>query len=152
MTEQTALKKPTHALFIIDNWDGEGDKYWIFSYKENSQWIDDETQKPVIAFVGDKILKVVKLEDSQSRKLAEENELLPEGIVEVQNNANEQLQSLFERVSGCEVGEFTAEQAKYLADMIEGQMDANEGCIDNLKSENTALREALRLKEAGCDG
>ncbi|OOE71730.1 Lar family restriction alleviation protein [Salinivibrio kushneri] len=63
----------------------------------------------------------------------------------------EQLHSLFERVSGCEVSEFTSEQVNYLADMIEGQMDANEGCINKLKSENAALRESLRLKEAECE-
>lgn len=63
----------------------------------------------------------------------------------------ERLHSLFERVSGCEVSEFSSEQVNYLADMIEGQMDANEGCINKIKSENAALRESLRLKEAECD-
>lgn len=73
-------------------------------------------------------------------KLSQENEAL-----------RDQLHSLFERVSGCEVSEFSGEQVNYLADMMEGQMDANEGCIDKLKSENAALREALRLKEAECE-
>jgi hypothetical protein len=45
-----------------------------------------------------------------------------------------QLNSLFERVSGCEVSEFDSEQVKYLADMIEGQMDADNGAIEKLKS------------------
>ncbi|OOF25079.1 hypothetical protein BZJ19_10190 [Salinivibrio proteolyticus] len=65
-------------------------------------------------------------------KLSQENEAL-----------RDQLHSLFERVSGCEVSEFSGEQVNYLADMIEGQMDANEGCIDKLKSENAALRDTL---------
>lgn len=69
-------------------------------------------------------------------KLSQENEAL-----------RDQLHSLFERVSGCEVSEFSSEQVNYLADMIEGQMDANEGCINKLKSENAALREAFKLKE-----
>lgn len=73
-------------------------------------------------------------------KLSQENEAL-----------RDQLHSLFERVSGCEVSEFSGEQVNYLADMIEGQMDANEGCINKIKSENAALREALRLKEAKCE-
>lgn len=45
----------------------------------------------------------------------------------------EQLYSLFERVSGCEVSEFDSEQVNYLADMIEGQMDADNGAVENLK-------------------
>lgn len=65
-------------------------------------------------------------------KLSQENEAL-----------RDQLHSLFERVSGCEVSEFSSEQVNYLADMIEGQMDADEGCINKLKSENAALRKAL---------
>jgi len=68
-------------------------------------------------------------------KLSQENETL-----------REQLHSLFERVSGCQVSEFSSEQVNYLADMIEGQMDADEGCINKLKSENNALRAALSLK------
>lgn len=51
-----------------------------------------------------------------------------------------QLYSLFERVSGCEVSEFSSEQVKYLSDMIEGQMDADSGTIEKLKQENLILR------------
>ncbi len=55
----------------------------------------------------------------------------------------EQLHSLFERVSGCEVSEFDSEQVNYLADMIEGQMDANEGTIEKLIKEKQELIKAL---------
>lgn len=44
----------------------------------------------------------------------------------------EQLISIFERVSGCAISEFTEEQIPYLAGMIEGQLDANEQCIESL--------------------
>lgn len=60
----------------------------------------------------------------------------------------EQLHSLFERVSGCEVSEFSSEQVNYLAEMIEGQMDANEGCINKIKSENAALRNSVNKLKA----
>lgn len=51
------------------------------------------------------------------------------------DQSREQLHSLFERVSGCEVSEFDKSQLPYLADMIEGQMDADEGCIQKLRKE-----------------
>jgi chromosome segregation ATPase len=54
-----------------------------------------------------------------------------------------QLVTLFERVSGCEVSEFDSEQVNYLADMIEGQMDADEGAITNLKELLSQQRESL---------
>lgn len=52
---------PTHALFVVDNWDGEGDRYWIFAYKKDGVFYSSETDKPIIETVGDEVLKQVEL-------------------------------------------------------------------------------------------
>lgn len=51
----------THALFVVDNWDGEGDTYWVFAYKKEGVFHSSETDKPILKYVGDKILKEVEL-------------------------------------------------------------------------------------------
>ena len=53
--------EPTHALYVIDNWDGEGDQYWAFAYLKESVFYCYERDKPVLAYIGDKILKKVIL-------------------------------------------------------------------------------------------
>lgn len=58
-----------------------------------------------------------------------------------------QLVTLFERVSGCEITEFTDEQVSYLADMIEGQMDAYEGCINKMRKQPT-IADYIKDNEA----
>lgn len=53
--------EPTHALYVIDNWDGEGGRYWTFAYEKNGIFHSSENDKPVLEYVGDEILKEVKL-------------------------------------------------------------------------------------------
>ena len=53
--------EPTHALYVIDNWDGEGDQYWTFAYLKESVFYCYERDKPVLEYIGDKILKQVIL-------------------------------------------------------------------------------------------
>ena len=53
--------EPTHALYVVDNWDGEGDQYWTLAYKKEGVFYCCERDKPVLEHVGDKILKQVIL-------------------------------------------------------------------------------------------
>lgn len=53
--------KPTHALFVVDNSQGDGDKYWIFAYEKDGAFYSSETNDPIIEFVGDEVLKQVEL-------------------------------------------------------------------------------------------
>ncbi len=49
---------PTHALRVIDNWDGEKDKKTVLAFKDaNGDWINWDTNYPVLQYVGDKVLK-----------------------------------------------------------------------------------------------
>lgn len=60
-----------------------------------------------------------------------------------------QLHSLFERVSGCSVSECKDDQLDYLADYIEGQMDATEGALDKCKKDLAAAqKEIAELRES----
>ena len=54
--------EPTHALYIVDNWDGEGDRYWLFAYKEDGVYLSADTNKKVLYHEGDEILKEISLE------------------------------------------------------------------------------------------
>lgn len=58
-------------------------------------------------------------------------------------NASEQLISLFERVTGCEVSGIENTSVDYLADIIEGELDANEGCIRKLKNQLAKQQEEI---------
>lgn len=53
--------KPTHALFVVDNSQSDEDKYWIFAYEKDGVFYSSETNRPIIEFVGDEVLKQVKL-------------------------------------------------------------------------------------------
>lgn len=55
------MSEPTHALFVIDNWDGEGDQYWTFAYKIDGVFFNYETDKKTLEYVGDEILKEIQL-------------------------------------------------------------------------------------------
>ncbi len=55
------MEQPTHALFIVDNWDGEGDRYWIFGYQRDGVWHSHESEQVVLQHQGDEILKTVLL-------------------------------------------------------------------------------------------
>ena len=71
-------------------------------------------------------------------------------IVQKENdvkNAKEQIQSLFERITGVPVSEYDSEQLDYLADYIEGELDANEGCIAKLKKGNAQQAERIKQLE-----
>ena len=55
------MKQPTHALFIVNNWDGEGDRLWLFAYQKGDVWFAYDSDEPVIQYDGDEILKTVPL-------------------------------------------------------------------------------------------
>jgi len=54
-------KHPTHALRVIDNWDGEGDVSTVLAYEEEGQFFEFDTGTQVIYYDGDKILKTWEL-------------------------------------------------------------------------------------------
>jgi len=53
--------EPTHALYVVDNWDGEGERYWVFAYKKESLFHSCETDKLILEHIGDEVIKEVKL-------------------------------------------------------------------------------------------
>lgn len=55
------MDQPTHALFIVDNWDGEEDRYWIFGYQREGVWHSFESDQVVLQYKRDEILKTVPL-------------------------------------------------------------------------------------------
>lgn len=52
-----------------------------------------------------------------------------------------QLIEIFEYVSGCQISDFSEDQLPFLADYIIGQHEADNGCIEGLKSQITTLRQ-----------
>lgn len=58
----------THALFIIDNWDGEKDQYWTFAFIKDGVFHSCENSAPIIQHVGDEILETVVLKDVEREK------------------------------------------------------------------------------------
>ncbi len=54
---------------------------------------------------------------------------------------NEQIIELFELVSGESVNSYSDDQLPFLADYIQGQLDANEMCIDKLIKRIKELEE-----------
>jgi len=57
------MKQPTHAVYHIINWNGEGDKFWSFAFKDGDEWRNFETCDPLLEYDGDEILKIVRLND-----------------------------------------------------------------------------------------
>ena len=55
------MNQPTHALFVISNWDGEGDRLWTFAYQKECVWYHYENDRVVLEYVGDEILQTVIL-------------------------------------------------------------------------------------------
>ena len=55
------MNQPTHALFIVSNWDGEGCRLWTFAYQKNDIWYHHENDSPVLEYRGDEILETVIL-------------------------------------------------------------------------------------------
>lgn len=51
-----------YAVYLRDNWDGEGDTYWILARKQdNGVWVSEDSGKELIEHEGDALLKVVPL-------------------------------------------------------------------------------------------
>lgn len=48
---------PTHALHVIDNWDGEGDRVFLFAFERDGVFYSHETGKPVLEYRGDEVLQ-----------------------------------------------------------------------------------------------
>jgi len=68
------------AVYVNDNSCGDNDQYWTFAYKDsNDDWFDDDSGQKIIQYEGDKILKVVDLEDTSSSQ-GDYHEGLNEGI------------------------------------------------------------------------
>ena len=57
------MKQPTHAVYHVSNWNGEGDKFWSFAFKDGYELINFETCDPILEYDGDEILKIVSLND-----------------------------------------------------------------------------------------
>ena len=55
------MNEPTHAVYFLDNWDGEGDTYWAFAYKKGDEFYFFESDSLVLTHIGDKIIKEVTL-------------------------------------------------------------------------------------------
>src|SRR5690554_3789003 len=52
-----------YAVYLRDNWDGEGDTYWLIARrKENGVWVSEESGKGLIEYEGDELLKIIPLD------------------------------------------------------------------------------------------
>lgn len=55
-----------YAIHIIDNWDGYGDRYWVFARKHgDGYFVSEESGIPLIQYEGDQILRIVPLSAPQ---------------------------------------------------------------------------------------
>lgn len=53
---------PTHTLYVVDNFDGQGDRYWIFEYVDSDEAFRScYTAELIICYPGGEILKIVDL-------------------------------------------------------------------------------------------
>jgi hypothetical protein len=50
-------ENPTHALHTIDNWDGEGDRAFLFAFERDGAFYCYDTGKPVLEYQGDEVLQ-----------------------------------------------------------------------------------------------
>jgi hypothetical protein len=50
-------RAPTHALHMIDNWDGEGDRVYLLAFERDGQFYSFETGKLVMEYQGDAVLQ-----------------------------------------------------------------------------------------------
>ena len=57
MASEQIPNAPTHALHIIDNWDGEGDQEFIFAFHRDFIFYRYENGRPVLEYRGDQILQ-----------------------------------------------------------------------------------------------
>lgn len=48
---------PTHAVRMVDNWDGEGDVITILAVKKDDQFYSYDSGNPLIEYEGDRIIK-----------------------------------------------------------------------------------------------
>lgn len=48
---------PTHAVRMIDNWDGEGDVVTLFAIKREGQFFSYDSGNPLLTYQGDEIIK-----------------------------------------------------------------------------------------------
>lgn len=55
------MKQPTHAVRFVSNWDGEGDIDTALTYKKEGAFYCYVSDKPLLEFEGDEILKVWEL-------------------------------------------------------------------------------------------
>lgn len=55
------MKKPTHALKIIDNNTGDRDIVFLFAYKDGGVFYSYDTNKRVLDYDGDEILQTWEL-------------------------------------------------------------------------------------------
>ncbi|EGR2227301.1 hypothetical protein QX249_11795 [Vibrio parahaemolyticus] len=87
----TTPKNPTHALHIIDNWDGEGDSYWVFAFKHEGVLYSHENGKPILEYEGDKILTEINLNPFENLDLSFLSEGTRQYLASVKNGTKEYL-------------------------------------------------------------
>src|SRR5690606_8251858 len=52
-----------YAVYLRDNWDGEGDTYWLIARrKENGVWVSEGSGEGLIKYEGDELLKIIPLD------------------------------------------------------------------------------------------
>lgn len=62
-----AVPDGLYAIHYRNNWDGEGDTYYVIARKEqDGRWIVEETEEELLQYEGDAILQVWALTDSSA--------------------------------------------------------------------------------------
>lgn len=55
------MKHPTHAVRMVNNFDGQMDILTVFAFKIDDRFYDFDTHTLLLVYEGDKILKVWEL-------------------------------------------------------------------------------------------
>jgi len=64
--EQVGQEPGLYAAHIVDNWDGEGDRYWLIAHLDDKgEWLSEESGKALLQREGDQILSAIPLETQQ---------------------------------------------------------------------------------------
>ncbi len=64
--EQVGQEPGLYAAHIVDNWDGEGDRYWLIArLDDKGEWLSEESGKALLQREGDQILSAIPLETQQ---------------------------------------------------------------------------------------
>lgn len=104
-------KHPTHAVQHIDNWDGEKNVTTSFAFMHEGSYYHHENGNPLLAYVGDEILREWPLTEPSSEDAAKYSNQVA-WLEQKLDTANELLVRIIE--SGADLNELFDPVHEYL--------------------------------------